>query len=239
MLEIKNLSVKAGRKSILEDLNITIKDGEIHAIMGPNGVGKSTLCKVLLNDTNYSKTGNIIYNKEDIINSETFEIAKKGMFLLNQNPIELEGITNAEMLRTTMNASGKKMNIFEFSEKAKEICNELNIPEDFMHREINLGMSGGEKKKNELIHMWMLEPNFLILDEIDSGLDVDALKIVSESILKYYDKFKPSILIITHRKKILDYIKPDYVHVLKDKTIKKSGDYTLANYIEENGFNNI
>ena len=239
MLEIKNLSVSANNKDILENLNINIKDGEIHAIMGPNGVGKSTLCKVLLNDDNYKKTGSIIFNKEDITNIKTFEIAKKGMFLLNQNPIELEGITNAEMLRTTLNASGKKMDIFEFSNKAKEICNKLNIKEDFMHREINLGMSGGEKKKNELIHMWMLEPNFLILDEIDSGLDVDALKTVSESILEYHKKFKPSILIITHRKKILDYIKPDYVHVLKDKTIKKSGDYTLANYIEEKGFSNI
>ena len=239
MLEIKNLSVSANNKKILDNLNINIKNGEIHAIMGPNGVGKSTLCKVLLNDDNYKKDGSIIFDNEDITKMETFEIARKGLFLLNQNPIELEGITNAEMLRTTLNASGKKLNIFEFSEKAKEICNKLNIPEDFMHREINLGMSGGEKKKNELIHMWMLEPNFLILDEIDSGLDVDALKTVSESILEYHKKYKPSILIITHRKKILDYIKPDYVHVLKDKTIKKSGDYTLANYIEEKGFSNI
>lgn len=239
MLEIKNLKVNAGSKKIIDDLNLTINDGEIHAIMGPNGVGKSTLCKVLLNDTNYNESGKIIFNGEDITNSETYEIAKRGMFLLSQNPIELEGITNAEMLRTTLNASGKKVNIFEFSKKAREICNELNIPEDFLHREINLGMSGGEKKKNELIHLWMLEPNFLILDEIDSGLDVDALKTVSESILKYYEKFKPSILIITHHKKILEYIKPDYVHILKDKTIKKSGDYKLADYVEENGFNDI
>ena len=239
MLEIKNLKVNALNKKIIDDLNLSINDGEIHAIMGPNGVGKSTLCKVLLNDPNYNESGKIIFNGEDITNLETFEIAKKGMFLLNQNPIELEGITNAEMLRTALNASGKKVNIFEFSKKAKEICNELNIPEDFLHREINLGMSGGEKKKNELIHMWMLEPNFLILDEIDSGLDVDALKVVSESIMKYYEKFKPSILIITHHKKLLEYIKPDYVHILKDKTIIKSGDYKLADYVEESGFNNI
>ena len=239
MLEIKNLSVKTENKEILNNLNLTIKDSEIHAIMGPNGVGKSTLCKVLLNDKNYIKTGGIIYNCDDITSLDTFEIANKGMFLINQNPIELEGITNAEMLRTTLNDSGKKINIFEFSKKAKEVCEKLDIPESFLHREINLGMSGGEKKKNELIHMWMLEPKFLILDEIDSGLDVDALKKVSESILEYYEKFKPSILIITHHKKILEYIKPDFVHILKDNTIKKSGDYHLADYVEENGFNNI
>ena len=239
MLEIKNLSVKTLKKQILDDINLNINDGEIHAIMGPNGVGKSTLCKVLLNDKNYECEGNIIFDNDDITNTETFSIAKKGMFLLNQNPIELEGITNAEMLRTALSASGKKMDIFEFSKKAKLVCEKLNIPESFLHRQINLGMSGGEKKKNELLHMWMLEPKFLILDEIDSGLDVDALKIVSKSILEYYEEFKPSILIITHHKTILEYIKPDYVHILKDKTIKKSGDYKLADYVEENGFNNI
>lgn len=237
MLEIKNLTVKLDQQVILKDLNLSIKEGEIHAIMGPNGVGKSTLCKVLLNDESYEKEGLILYNKEEITHLKTFEIAKKGMFLLSQNPIELEGITNAEMLRTTLNARGIKLNIFEFSKKAQEVCKTLDLPENFLHREINLGMSGGEKKKNELIHLWMLEPSFLILDEIDSGLDVDALKTVAESILKYYKKYKPSILIITHHKTILDYIKPDFVHILKENTIKKSGDYSLASYVEENGFN--
>lgn len=237
MLEIKNLTVKLDQQVILKDLNLSIKEGEIHAIMGPNGVGKSTLCKVLLNDESYEKEGLILYNKEEITHLKTFEIAKKGLFLLSQNPIELEGITNAEMLRTTLNARGIKLNIFEFSKKAQEVCKTLDLPENFLHREINLGMSGGEKKKNELIHLWMLEPSFLILDEIDSGLDVDALKTVAESILKYYKKYKPSILIITHHKTILDYIKPDFVHILKENTIKKSGDYSLASYVEENGFN--
>lgn len=237
MLEIKNLTVKLDQQVILKDLNLSIKEGEIHAIMGPNGVGKSTLCKVLLNDESYEKEGLILYNKEEITHLKTFEIAKKGLFLLSQNPIELEGITNAEMLRTTLNARGIKLNIFEFSKKAQEVCKTLDLPENFLHREINLGMSGGEKKKNELIHLWMLEPSFLILDEIDSGLDVDALKTVAESILKYYKKYKPSILIITHHKMILDYIKPDFVHILKENTIKKSGDYSLASYVEENGFN--
>ena len=143
------------------------------------------------------------------------------------------------MLRTALSASGKKMDIFEFSKKAKAVCEKLNIPESFLHRQINLGMSGGEKKKNELLHMWMLEPKFIILDEIDSGLDVDALKVVAKSILEYHKEHKPSILIITHHKTILENIKPDYVHILKDKTIKQSGDYKLADYVEENGFNNI
>ncbi len=239
MLQIKELCVKTEDKNILNNFNLQINDGEIHAIMGPNGVGKSTLCKALLNDEDYIKTGEIIFNEESINSMDTSDIAKKGMFLISQNPIELEGITNAEMLRTVLNAKGEKLNIFEFSKKAKAICKELNITEDFLHREINLGMSGGEKKKNELIHMWMLEPNFLLLDEIDSGLDVDALKTVSESIMKYYNQFKPSILIITHHDKILEYIKPNYVHIIKDGTIVKSGDYSLAEYVENNGFNSL
>ena len=239
MLKIENLSVNASKKQIIDSINLNINDGEIHAIMGPNGVGKSTLCKVLLGDKNYNYSGSIIFDGDDLTKLETYEIARKKIFLLNQNPIELEGITNAEMLRTALNATGNKVSIFEFSKKAKEICKKLNIPEDFLHRQINLGMSGGEKKKNELLHMWMLEPKFIILDEIDSGLDVDALKTVAKSIIEYHKESNCSILIITHHKKILEYIKPNYVHILKNKTIKKSGDYKLADYVEENGFNNI
>lgn len=239
MFEIKKLSVCADNKDILKDLDLKINKNEIHAIMGPNGAGKSTLCKAILNSDIYEKNGEILFDNENITNSDTSDIAKKGIFLLSQNPIEIEGVTNAQMLRTVLNSNDKKMNIFKFSKKAKQICNELNIEEEFLHREINLGMSGGEKKKNEMIHMWMLEPKLLLLDEIDSGLDVDALKIVSESITKYFEKFNCSILIITHYKKILDYLKPDFVHILKDKKIVKSGKYDLAEFVETNGFENL
>ena len=238
MLSIKNLCVFAKDKEIISDLSLNIKNGEIHAIMGQNGTGKSTLCKVLLNNPDYTiKKGTIKINNKNITKANTTDIAREGIFLLNQSPIAIEGVTNAEMLRTALSEiQDKQVNIFEFNKKMESICEKLEIPNSFIHREINVGMSGGERKKNELLHMWMLEPKFIILDEIDSGLDVDAIKIVANSLLEYYKLYQPSILIITHHNKILELIKPDYVHVMQNGRIVKSGDYSLAKEVEEKGF---
>ncbi len=238
MLQIKNLTVKVNEKVILDNLSLDIKEGEIHALMGQNGTGKSTLCRVLMHDPEYEiVSGEILYNGQDLVKLNTTEIARAKVFMLSQNPIAIEGVTNAEMLRTALSeVSDEPINIFKFNQKLEEICTSLELPIEFIHREINVGMSGGERKKNELLHMWMLEPQVLLLDEIDSGLDVDALKIVATSINKYYEKFKPTILIITHHNKLLEYIKPKYVHVIKSGKIVASGDSSLAKKIENEGF---
>ena len=239
MLEIKNLTAYANDKKIIADLNLQINDGEIHTIMGPNGVGKSTICKILMGDKEYLiNKGSITYNKKNILKMAPNEIANNGIFLLSQSPIAIEGVTNAEMLRSALGIkTGKPVNIFAFNKKMETICEKLDLPKSFIHREINVGMSGGERKKNELLHLWMLEPSFIILDEIDSGLDVDALKVVSSSLNEYYEQYKPSILIITHHTEILNYLKPNYVHILKSGSIVKTGSSILADYIEKNGFN--
>ena len=238
MLEIKDLNVSVTDKKIIDNLNLKINDGEIHVLMGPNGAGKSTISQAIFNNPEYNISGSIKYNEEELVGLEPNLISNKRLFLLNQNPIEIEGITNAELLRTSLSLrSNEQVNIFSFNKKMETICNKLNIPKSFIHRDINLGMSGGEKKKNELLHMWMLEPSFIILDEIDSGLDVDALKVVTDSINEYYNEYKPSILIITHHVKLLDYIKPNYVHVLKEGKIVANGDESLAKDIDNYGFN--
>lgn len=238
MLKIDNLTVKVLDKKILEDFNLEINSQEIHVLMGANGAGKSTISKVIMRNDNYEvEKGRIFYNEKNILEMDTTEVAREGIFLVSQNPIEIEGVTNAEMLRTSLTDSGKNnMNILEFNRKMTMLCEKLNIPKSFIHRDVNFNMSGGEKKKNELLHMWMLEPNFIILDEIDSGLDVDSLKLVANSILEYYQEFKPAILIITHQKSLLEILKPDYVHVLANKKIIKTGNYDLALDIFNNGF---
>jgi Fe-S cluster assembly ATP-binding protein len=240
MLKIIDLCTSVENKKILEHLNMTINDGEIHALMGPNGTGKSTISKVIMGSSDYQSTGSIKYNEQELLSLNTNEIASQGLFLLNQNPISIEGVTNAEMLRSALNCkNANPVNIFTFNKKLESICEMLDLPKSFIHREINVGMSGGERKKNELMHMWMLEPKFIILDEIDSGLDVDALKICGESLKKYYDEFHPSILIITHHQEILKYLKPNFVHVLKDGKIIATGDASLAQTIESQGFSEI
>ena len=238
MLEIKNITVQADEQTILNNFNLNIEDHEIHALMGPNGVGKSTICKVLLNDPNYHViNGNIIYNSQNINELATDERAKLGFFLLNQTPIAIPGVSNSEMLRMALsNKTNKQVDILAFHKELKAITEKLNVPSSFIHRDINYGMSGGERKKNELIHLWMLKPNFIILDEVDSGLDVDSFKTVMKSLKEYYLEYKPSILIITHNTKILHSLKVDYVHVLVNGKIVKTGGQELASEIEENGY---
>lgn len=241
MLEIKNLSVSALDKSIIKNFNLTIQSGEIHAIMGPNGVGKSTICKAIMKSPNYQITsGEIIFDGKRLNELDTTDISRLGIYYISQNPIAIEGVTNAEMLRMALNSRmDEKIDIFKFNKKCNEIIEKIDMPKSFLHRAINDGMSGGERKKNELLHLWMLEPKFILLDELDSGLDVDALKIVASSIMEYYKEKKTSILIITHHTQILDLITPDYVHVLKEGTIMESGRKELATRIEKEGFSKI
>ena len=241
MLKIENLSLKVEDKELLSNFNLEIKDGEIHAIMGPNGIGKSSICKAIMGDSKYEITnGKIFYNGMDLTNMDTTARAQKGIMLINQSPLAIEGVSNADMLRMALaNREGHSIDLYKFNKKIQEVCKRLDIPASFIHRSINDGMSGGERKKNELMHMWMLEPKFLILDELDSGLDVDALKVCANSIMDYYESQNKtvSILIITHHSNILDIIKPDFVHIIKDKHISFTGDISVAKKIEENGFN--
>ena len=240
MLEIKNLTIKVENKIVLDGFNLNINDGEIHVLMGPNGVGKSTLTKAIMGDNNYKiVNGDILYNKESIIKLKVDERARKGIFLANQNPPEISGVSNSDFLRTAISSKKQKnVNLYSFIKKIDEAKKDLNMPDEMVHRSVNKGFSGGEKKKNEILQMKMLEPNFIILDEIDSGVDVDALKIVASNINDYKSKNKEvSLLIITHYTHLLNYIKPHFVHVIKDGKIVKTGDYTLAKQIEDNGFN--
>ena len=225
MLKIDNLNVyiENDNKKILDNFSLEINDGEIHAIMGKNGIGKSTLCKVIMGYPFYKINGSINYNKKELLGVDTSEIAKNGIMLITQNPPAIEGVTNAEALRTALREkNNENIDIFKFNKEMEQICDKLCLDKSFIHKDINLGASGGERKKIELLHMGILKPNFIILDEIDSGLDVDALKIVSNFINEYYSKYKPSILLITHHKNIIEYIKPNYVHILSDGKIIKT-----------------
>lgn len=237
MLSIKNLTVSIDEKIVLKDLSLDINDGEIVALMGPNGIGKSTICKVIMGDPHYKiESGSITYNDEDLLSLDVVERSKRGIYLVNQNPIEIEGVSNAEMLRSALECrTGERVNFFEFNKRVTEICKRLNIPASFIHRGINDGMSGGERKKNEILHLYILEPKFIMLDELDSGLDVDSLRDLATSLRDYLGE-DISILIITHHISILEYLKPDKVHVLKGGKVVESGSYNLAISIEENGF---
>ena len=241
MLNIKNLSVKVidSDINILNKLNLEIGNGEVHAIMGPNGTGKSTLAKIIMGHYQYEVTnGSIKFNNKDITKLSVDERAKLGIFLSMQDPTVIDGVSNSEFIRTAQNEiNGSKTNLYEFIKSMESSLDDLKLDSNMIHRSINKDFSGGEKKKNEILQMKLLKPKFIILDELDSGLDVDSLKIVCKNINKYLKDNKDcSILIITHYPRILEYIKPDYVHILKDGNIKKTGDMKLALEIEKNGY---
>lgn len=239
MLKIENLTVTVGDKKILNDFNINIKNGEIHAIMGPNGTGKSTLSKVIMGNKNYKiETGKIIFNDEVINDLETDERARRGIFLSMQNPISIDGVQNSEFLKTAINARrDTPVGLFEFMKKINASAKELDMKDEMIHRSLNVGASGGERKKNEVLQIKLLEPTFIILDELDSGLDIDSLKVVCKNINNYLEQNKEtSVLIITHYPRILEYIKPQYVHMMVDGKVVKTGNYNLALDIEKNGY---
>ncbi len=239
MLEIKELNVEIKDKKILKNFNLDIKDGEIHAVMGPNGVGKSTLSKVIMGDANYNVTkGDIIFNGKDITNLEVDERARLGIFMAMQNPISIEGVKNSEFLKTALSTvEDRNVSIFEFIKSMDTSMRELEMDPTMLHRSINQGFSGGERKKNEILQMKVLKPSFIILDELDSGLDVDSLKIVCDNINTYLkENPSTSVLIITHYPRILQYIKPDYVHAFIDGKIAKTSDFSFAEKIEKKGY---
>ncbi|HFL8794882.1 MAG TPA: Fe-S cluster assembly ATPase SufC [Candidatus Azosocius sp. HAIN] len=243
MLIIKKLTIKTNNKIILSNINLSINKGEIHAIMGPNGSGKTTLSRALVKDPEYITEGTILYKNEDTINFSTEMCAQKGIFLTFQNPISIPGVTNIQFIKSSINTIKKFKNeqpldIIEFTKIIKKNIKLLNMSEDFLYRSLNDGFSGGEKKKNEILQMLILNPDLIILDEIDSGLDIDALQTISEVINLFKTKEK-SIIIITHYNRILNYIIPDFIHILKQGKIVHSGDKNLSLKLEKNGYNFI
>lgn len=240
-LKIKNLCVLVENKTILKDFNLEIKSGEIHAIMGPNGTGKSTLSRVIMGDERYIvKEGEILFDGKNINDFTTDERARLGIFLGFQMPTSIEGVTNADFLRTAMHIKeGTNFKLMPFIKEINKTIDELKMNKDMIHRSVNGGFSGGERKKNEILQLKLLKPNTILLDEIDSGLDVDSLKIVGENVMNYYNNNESSILLITHYQRLLEYIKPDYVHIMMHGKIIKSGDLKLVDEIETKGYEKI
>ena len=243
MLVIKNLKASINKKDILKGLNITIKPGELHAIMGPNGSGKSTLANVLSGKNGYEISGELKYQGKNLKEISIDERARKGIFLAFQYPTEIPGVNTNNFLKTSLNkvrkARGEKeLDTLSFLKLLKEKSSELGIDEKMLSSQLNVGFSGGEKKKNEILQMKILDPNLVILDETDSGLDLDALKIIADGVNSSRDK-KKSFLVITHYQRLLDYINPDFVHVLSDGKIIKSGCMELAEELEKKGYKKI
>ena len=243
MLEIKDLKASINNRDILKGLDITIKPGELHAIMGPNGSGKSTLANVLSGKNGYKISGQLKYKGKDLKDIPVDERAQKGIFLAFQYPTEIPGVNTNNFLKTSLNkvrkARGEKeLDTLSFLKMVKEKSSELGIDEKILSRQLNVGFSGGEKKKNEILQMSLIEPKMAILDETDSGLDIDALKIVAKGVNALRGKER-SFLIITHYQRLLDYIKPDFVHVLMNGKIAKSGCMELAEELEKTGYEKI
>ncbi|HIT43340.1 TPA: Fe-S cluster assembly ATPase SufC [Candidatus Avacholeplasma faecigallinarum] len=237
VLKISGLCAEIEDKKILKGVDLEIKTGEVHAIMGPNGTGKSTLSSIIMGQPKYKVTsGDISLNGESILNLAVDERARKGIFLAYQYPAEVPGVTNSDFIRSAMKATtGKDVSLFSFIRSFDKACQELKMPDDLAHRYLNEGFSGGEKKRNEILQMKMLKPKFAILDEIDSGLDVDALRIVGENVQNMVsDNF--GCLLITHYERLLDYIKPDYVHIMINGKIVKTGGKELIAKIDQQGY---
>jgi Fe-S cluster assembly ATP-binding protein len=241
MLEIKDLHVSTDGKSILKGLNLKVQKGEVHAIMGPNGAGKSTLAKVLAGHPNYEITqGEIWFLGQNLLDMEPEERAHLGMFMSFQYPIEIPGVSNVDFLKLSLNANRKannepELSNDEFEVLLKEKMKMMEIRPEFLTRNLNEGFSGGEKKRNEILQMAVLNPKLAILDETDSGLDIDAMRIVAKGV-NHIMSPEMGLILITHYQRLLDYIKPDFVHVMLDGAITVSGDATLALQLEEKGY---
>ena len=240
MLKINNLKAKVEEKSILNGFTLNINPGEVHAIMGPNGSGKSTLSNILSGKKGYDVSGEILFENSDLFSLETEERAHKGIFLAFQYPLEIPGVNTSVFLKTSLNAirkarGEKELDALEFLKLVKQKSKDLKFDEEKLNRQLNVGFSGGEKKKNEILQMSILNPKLSILDETDSGLDIDALKIVANGVNSLRRK-NNAFLIITHYQRLLDYIKPDHVHVLKNGKIIKSGGPELALELEKKGY---
>jgi Fe-S cluster assembly ATP-binding protein len=241
MLSIKNLTASVEDKTIIKGLNLEVKPGEVHAIMGPNGAGKSTLGYVLSGREGYEvEGGEAQLNGSDLLDMDIEERAREGLFLAFQYPVEIPGVSNMEFMKESVNAVREQrgeepLSAAEFLKLAKDACKQVQLPLDFLKRGVNEGFSGGEKKRNEIMQMILLQPSLCILDESDSGLDIDALQVVANGVNSQRNENR-SFIVVTHYQRLLDYIKPDFVHILADGKIVKSGDASLALEVEKEGY---